>query len=322
MGSIMTTIRGMDFRGFDLNLLVSLRTLLEERHVTRAAERLDVSQPAMSASLARLRALLGDQLLVRGPHGLSMTPRAEALLKQLHPVMAGIEHMVAPVPGFVPVTSRRTFSVIGTDFVEYALLPALAALLSEQAPDVQLVFKGPDFRHIEARMASGELDLAIGYCPGAPDALIRKAAFTEPFVCVARRGHAAIADSPLSLETYAELQHVQVLPQDSTMYADAVDGALAALGLVRKVAVWQPSFLAVVAVVARTELIATVPARVATLMAPSLPIAAHELPIRLSPSEIALYWHPRSQDDAGHRWFRRTVGALLRREGPDDGLER
>ena len=137
----------------------------------------------MSASLARLRALLGDQLLVRGPHGLSMTPRAEALLEQLHPVMAGIEHMVAPAPGFVPATSRRTFSLIGTDFVEYALLPALAALLSEQAPDVQLVFKGPDFRHIEARMASGELNLAIGYCPGAPDALIRKAAFTEPFLC-------------------------------------------------------------------------------------------------------------------------------------------
>ncbi len=310
----MAIIGVMDFRGFDLNLLVSLQVLLEERHVTRAAERLDISQPAMSACLARLRASIGDQLLVRGPHGLAMTPRAEALLEQLRPVMAGIELMVAPSSGFVGTTSHRTFSLIGTDFVEYVLLPSLAAALAEQAPGVQLMFKGPDFRNIEARLASGELDLAIGYCPAAPDALIRKVAFSEPFVCVARRGHAAIADSPLSLETYAELQHAQVLPQDSAMYADAIDGALARLGLVRKITVWQPSFLAISAVVARTQLIATVPARVAALMARSLPIETHPLPLTLPASEIALYWHPRCKDDAGHAWFRDLVAALLRKE--------
>ena len=302
----------MDFRGFDLNLLVSLQALLEERHVTRAAERLDISQPAMSAALARLRALLGDQLLVRGPQGLALTPRAEALGAQLRPVMGGIEQMVASAPGFVPTSSRRTFSLIGTDFVEYVLLPPLAARLSRDAPGVQITFKGPDFRHIEQRMADGELDLAIGYCPAAPDPLIRKAAFTEPFVCVARRGHPAVADGFLSLDTYAELGHAQVLPQDSTMYADAVDGALAAVGLVRKVAVWQPSFLAVVAVVARTELIATVPSRVAALMASSLPVAIHPLPLELPPSEVGLYWHPRCKDDAGHGWFRQLVWQLLR----------
>ncbi len=308
----MATIRRMDFRGFDLNLLVSLQVLLEERHVTRAAERLDISQPAMSAALARLRALLGDQLLVRGPQGLALTPRAEELAAQLRPVMGGIERMVAPAPGFVPASSRRTFSLIGTDFVEYVLLPALAARLARDAPGVQVMFKGPDFRHIEQRMASGELDLAIGYCPAAPDPLIRRAAFTEPFVCVARRAHPAVADGVLSLDAYAELGHAQVLPQDSTMYADAVDGALAAAGLVRRVVVWQPSFLAVVAVVARTELIATVPSRVAALMAPSLPIAIHPLPLALPPSEVGLYWHPRCRDDAGHVWFRQLVWQLLR----------
>ncbi len=312
----MASIRRMDFRGFDLNLLVSLQVLLEERHVTRAAERLDISQPAMSAALARLRALLGDQLLVRGPQGLALTPRAEALAGQLRPVMGGIERMVAPLPGFVPASSRRSFSLIGTDFVEYVLLPALAARLSRDAPGVQLMFRGPDFRHIEERLAGGDLDLAIGHCPAAPDPLIRKAAFTEPFVCVARRGHPAISDGSLSLDTYAELHHAQVLPQDSTMYADAVDGALAAAGLVRKVAVWQPSFLAVVAVVARTELIATVPSRVATLMVSSLPVVIHPLPLALPPSEVALYWHPRCRDDAGHGWFRQLVWQLLR----DDAL--
>jgi len=96
----------MDFRGFDLNLLVSLQALLDERHVTRAAERLDISQPAMSAGLARLRALLGDQILVRGPQGLALTPRAAALAMQLRPVMVGIEKMIAPTDDFVPRRAR------------------------------------------------------------------------------------------------------------------------------------------------------------------------------------------------------------------------
>jgi len=111
-------------------------------------------------------------------------------------------------------------------------MPALAGRLSHDAPGVQLFSKGPDFRHIEERMASGELDLAIGHCPAAPNSLIRRAAFTEPFVCVARYDHPAMVDAPLSLETSAVLRHVQVLPQDSPMYADAVDAALADAGLV------------------------------------------------------------------------------------------
>ena len=117
----------MDYNGLDLNLLVCLRALLTERHVTRAAEKLGISQPAMSASLARLRALLGDQLLVRSPKGLALTSRAETLLDRLDEVMRLVSEMMALPSEFEPETSRRTFTLIGTDFVEWMLLPPLEA---------------------------------------------------------------------------------------------------------------------------------------------------------------------------------------------------
>jgi DNA-binding transcriptional LysR family regulator len=108
----------MDYNGLDLNLLVPLRALLIERHVTRAAEKLGISQPAMSASLARLRELFSDKLLVRGPNGLTLTPRAEEMLAQLDHLMAVIERLTAVPSHFDPATCRRTFTLIGTDFVE------------------------------------------------------------------------------------------------------------------------------------------------------------------------------------------------------------
>jgi DNA-binding transcriptional LysR family regulator len=309
---LMVVIDAMDFRGVDLNLLVSLRVLLVERHVTRSAERLGITQPATSASLARLRTLFRDQLLVRGPKGLVLTPRAEQLLEQINHVMADIEQMIAPPAEFVAETSQRTFTLIGTDFVELILLPSLMAAVATEAPNLQVLFRTPDPKNIEGMMASGELDLAVGYLPEAPEELIKRTVFREPFVCVARRGHPLLHDGTLPLDRYVELQHVQVLPRDGAMYGVAIDTALVALGLVRKVALWEPSFLAVASVVAETDLISTVPTRVATHVAQGLPITIYDLPLPLPGPDFAIYWHPRSQDDSGHKWLRERVTALLR----------
>jgi DNA-binding transcriptional LysR family regulator len=308
----MVVIDAMDFRGVDLNLLVSLRVLLVERHVTRSADRLGITQPAMSASLARLRTLFRDQLLVRGPKGLVLTPRAEQLLGQTNQVMAVIEQMIAPPAEFVAETSERIFTLIGTDFVEFILLPPLMAALATEAPNLQVLFRTPDPKNIEGMMASGELDLAVGYLPEAPEELIKRTVFREPFVCVARRGHPLLHDGTLPLDRYVELRHVQVFPRDGEMYAVAIDTALVAMGLTRKVALWEPSFLAVASVVAETDLISTVPKRVATHVAQGLPITIYDLPLPLPGPDFAIYWHPRSQDDAGHKWLRERVADLLR----------
>jgi len=308
----MLTIDPMDYRGLDLNLLVSLEVLLTERHVTRSAEKLGITQPAMSASLARLRTLFGDQLLVRSPHGLARTPRAELLLGQVGQLMVIVERITALPAEFDSRTSRRTFTLIGTDFVEFILLPPLMAVLAQDAPLLEIVFKGPDPKSIEAAMAAGTLDLAIGYLPDAPDGLIKTTLFREPFVCIARRGHPSLADGDLSLDRYVEMQHVQALMRDGTMYAAAIDEALATRGLDRKVSLWQPSFLAVASVAARTDLVGTVPERVATHAAGHLPLKVYKVPLPLPPPEFALYWHQRNRDDPGHRWLRDRIAGLLR----------
>jgi DNA-binding transcriptional LysR family regulator len=163
----------MNYRGLDLNHLVSLQVLLKERHVTRSAEQLGITQPAMSASLARLRTLFGDQLLVRSPRGLTRTPRAEQLHEQLGRMMAIVEQITSIPDEFEPLTSQRRFALIGTDFVEVLLLPQLMATLAREAPSIEINFKGPDPKSIESAMATGSLDMAIGYLPEAPEALIR-----------------------------------------------------------------------------------------------------------------------------------------------------
>ena len=311
----MLIIDAMDFRGVDLNLLVCLRVLLTERHVTRSAEKLGITQPAMSASLARLRALFHDQLLVRGPKGLMLTPRAKQVLEQLNQVMAGIEQLVVVPAGFVAETSQRTFNLVCSDFIELILLPSLMAALASEAPNLQIVFRAPWAPTVSAaadRKASGEVDLGVGYMPDAPKELIKRTVFHDSLVCVARRGHPLVGDGNLSLDRYIELRHVQVLPGGGPMYAGPIDTALAAMGLVRKVALWEPTFLVSAHVVARTDLISTVPRRLAAHVAQALPIAIYDLPLPLPELEFAMFWHARSQDDPGHKWLRERVAALLR----------
>lgn len=280
----------VDLRSIDLNLLLSLRVLLTQRHVTRSAEKLGITQPAMSASLARSRTLFRDKLLVRGPQGLVLTPRGEQILEQLNKIMEVTEKLIA-VPGeFTPETCNRTFALMGNDFVEHILLPSLMTTIAAEAPSLQIVFKSPAPRECEATMANGELDLVVGYLPDPPDEVIRRTVFREAFVCVARRGHPLLHGENLSLEHYAELQHVQVLPRDNTMYGDAIDTALAAIGLVRKVVLWEPSFLAVGNVVAGTDLISTVPRRVADHFIQGLPIVTYDLPLPFTAPDFAIYW--------------------------------
>lgn len=307
----MVIIDPVDLRGVDLNLLVSLRVLLTHRHVTRSAEKLGVTQPAMSASLARSRTLFGDKLLVRGPAGLVLTPRGQQILDQLNQIMEVTEKLIALPEEFTPEICHRTFALMGSDFVEFILLPSLMATLASEGPNLQILYKSPDRRNLEAMLANGELDLVVGYVPDPPKELIRRTLFHEPFVCVARRGHPLLQDQPLKVEHYVELQHVQVLARDATMYGDDIERAIAAIGLVRKVALWQPTFLAVGNVVAQTNLISTVPRRIADYLAKVLPIVVYDPPLALPAPDFTLYWHARSQDDPGHKWLRGKIAALL-----------
>lgn len=312
IASFMVIIDAMDIRKVDLNLLAALRVLLNERHVTHAAEKLGITQPAMSASLARARLLFGDQLLVRGPKGLTPTDRGLRLIEQLDQVFEVIEDMIVLAPGFAPETTQRTFTLIGSDMIEGVLLPPLMADLAKSAPLVQIVFRPPNPKNLEMLLSEGEVDLAIGYLPDAPLRLMRSIVFHDPFACIARQGHPQLPADHFPLDRFVELQHVQVLPRDATMYAAPIDAALGAQGLVRSIALWHPSFQVVAAIVATTDLIATLPRRLALRAAEQYPIAVYDPPIQLPAADFALFWHARSQEDSGHKWLRAKVAVLLR----------
>ncbi|MFM0504967.1 LysR family transcriptional regulator [Paraburkholderia caffeinilytica] len=293
----------MKLRNVDLNLLVTLRELLVERHVTRTADKLGITQPAMSAALARMRLLFDDPLLVRTSRGMILTQKAEQLLGQLDRALLDIENMLESPLDFDPATSRRTFTVIGTDFVEQFLLPALVVELARKAPAVNIVFKSPVSR-MEALMSDGDIDLAIGFIPSAAQQLRTRVMIEDRYVCIARENHPSIRSDSISLDLYAELRHVQVFPFDANMYSTPIDMALHERGLVRHVELRQPSFVPLLSVVAFTDLIATVPARLASFGARTLPIKVYEPPLQLPKIVLSLYWHMRSHADEGHRWLR------------------
>jgi len=306
----MGTITVMDLRQADLNLLVCLQALLKERHVTRAAEHLGVTQPAMSAALARLRALFRDELLVRGPRGMTLTARAEVLGPELDVIMARIKTIIAVPPVFVASESQRTFTLIGSDFIEHMVLPKIARTLTMGAPSLQLNFRPPNPRNLEMLLNDGEVDLAIGYLPDISPHLLTKALFEDRFVCIARRDHPDVRGE-ITLEAFVRLSHVQVLPRDATMYAAPIDEALSQLSLVRRISLWQPSFVPAGKVVAETDLVSTVPRRLAEALATMFPITLHEPPLRLPDMVFSMFWHPRSQHDAGHKWLRDVIAGLF-----------
>src|SRR3979490_398039 len=274
---------------------------------TRSAERLGITQPAMSASLARLRTLFDDQLLVRGVGGLAPTVRAQQLMDQLDQFVVMIEQMVALPTEFDPGTSRRTFTVIGTDFIETLLLPSMMADLAIEAPNLQIVFRPPDPKNLETLMSEGEVDLAVAYLPDAPKGLITSVAFRERFACIARRDHPQLSTDHLPPDLFVDLQHVQVLPRNLPMYGMPIDAALGALGFVRRVALWHPSFQPLPAIVANTNLVATLPRRLAMHAAQTLPIVVYDPPVPLPTVDFSLYWHARSHEDSGHKWLRAKV---------------
>ncbi len=301
----------MDIRSLDLTQLIYLGVLLQEKHVTRAAQKLGISQPALSATLARLRGLFRDELLVRTPRGMALTPRAEAIADTLGEILHSLERLVAVDADFDPATSQRTFSLIGSDLIEWLGLPILMARLAEAAPNLQIAYRPSNPKNLETVLASGEIDLAIGFVPDISERLMKATIFTDAFACIARRGHPLI-DGGLSLEQFGRVGHVQVLPRDATMYSAPVDEALTAFDIVRVVKLWQPSFLAIPHVVAATDLISTLPRRLAIRFARDLDLQVMGPPIDLPEIPFSIYWHPRNQKEPAHVWLRDFVTSCFR----------
>jgi DNA-binding transcriptional LysR family regulator len=290
----------------DLDLLVLFDALATERHMTRAAAKVGLSQPAMSRALGRMRALFGDPLLVRSARGMLLTPRGEELVPSVRRVLAEATALVRRLD-FAPRDLARTFAVGTTDYVEACLLPKLTVHLAREAPGVDVVTRavGPSaFDDLE----SGRLDLVILPQRNIPPGLKAQHLFEDTFLCAVRRGHPTVKRK-LSLEAFLALRHVQIAPSGAP--GGPVDDALAARGLARRVAVRTQSFLAGPLLVARTDFVITAPRAVIEPLAEPLGLRTFTLPLDVSGFRIAAAWHPRAHDDAAHRWFRGVVKGRL-----------
>jgi len=290
----------------DLNLLVVLAALLEERHVTRAASRVGLSQSATSHALSRLRELYRDPLLVRSGRRLDLTPRAVELPPQLTRGLAELGGTLSGARAFEPLTARRSFSVGMADYVQALLLPPLLRLLTTHAPHVDIAISG--FPNLVERLDDGSTDLAVLVGSELPKGLSSRKLFTDGFTCMVRKGHPQVRGTRLSMARYLSLSHVLVSP--SGQGASYVDTELERRGLTRRIALRVSSFLIAPKVVTESDLVSTGPSRLLRVLAQRYPIRLLAPPLRLPRFDLYLVWHSRLDHDPAHAWLRQQFSQV------------
>jgi len=297
----IVSMREANLRGVDLNLLPVLAALLAERSVTRAGMAAGLSQPAMSRALARLRALLGDPLLVQG----RLTPRAEALAAPLGAALATVGGLLQP-DGFEPGRARGTVRLGASDVQSVSMLPRLMPLLSAQAPGLELVVENLAESGF-GRLRDGRLDLAFTVAGGwSGTGLRQQVLFAETFLSMLRCGHPAAQD--WTVARFASLDHVLVSPQGGG--PGPVDEVLEAVGLRRRVALRVPHFFAAFGVVAATDMVVTLPAALARREAARHRLILLEPPLPVPGFEVLMLWGEVLDAEPRHRWLRRLVAGV------------
>lgn len=303
----------MDIRSVDLNLLVALDVLLAERNVTRAAARLNLSQSAMSAALARLRTLFNDPLLLRTAGGMLPTSRGEELAAPVKQVLEEIERLVQPSDGFDPATAKATFTIAASDYVQWAILPQLVDYLQQNAPQVGLEVQPSDYAGIGRQLESGDVDLVVINAANAPSAGRSRPLYTDRFIVVARRDHPQLKRGMLTVDDFCAVDHVLVA-RHGHIFAGAaqIDDALAALDRKRRVRLSVPHFLLVPELVARSDMIAVLPERLARSFADRL--QTFDLPLDVPHLTFAAVWHERTHRNPAQAWLRQALADLM--QGP------
>ncbi|MBQ1764833.1 MAG: LysR family transcriptional regulator [Aquincola sp.] len=298
----------MDFHGIDLNLLVAFDALMAERNVTRAAARVGVSQPAMSAALARLRTLLGDPLFLRGAGGLLPTQRARDLGEPLSQALAQIKAtLVGPVE-FVPHKASLVFNLGLQDYPTFVLLPALMEALAAQAPGIALNVRAFNDRDQAVDLLdAGAIDAAVGVLPTQADGrILTRPVLQDEFVTILARDHPA-ARRGMSMKCFLSLTHVLVSPEGDRH--GIVDQTLAQDGKVRKLGLTVPQMFAVPGVVARTRMTATLLKRFALASEAAGQLLLFPPPLALPPIGFHLTWHRRNDGSAAQVWLRDLIAS-------------
>ncbi len=282
--------------------------------VTRTAERLGQSQPAVSIALARLRREFNDPLFVRTSQGMAATPRADALITRVREVLEDLRSLSQAEPSFQAATAERSFRIFMTDASHVTLLPRLFSHVRALAPGVQLEAAtiGP---HMADAMQSGSADLALGLIPGLEAGFYQQALFDQDWVCLVNPRHPRL-NLALDVAAYARESHVGIVSGTGQLL---LESTLKQLGLDRLVALRLPGFLGLPAILSTTDLVATLPRHIGETLAASAGLQVLPCPLPIPQFTVKQHWHARYHHDPANRWLRQTVATLFKRSGSNQG---
>jgi DNA-binding transcriptional LysR family regulator len=297
----------MNWNSFDLNLLVVFDAIMHAKTLTRAGQRLGMSQPAVSHALARLRHILKDDLFVRTPEGMLPTPRAE---RMAGPVRAALQELQVTVGSdeFDPLQASRSFTIAANNYGSRAVIPGLIRRVAKLAPSVVLDVRPSGTLHVLDQLDSGGVELALSTLTDGGDRFKCVGLMEDEYVAIFASGHPVAAEVDLSIERFAALQHVTVTSSgDDTHF---IDDALAEHGLTRFVSSMVPLHSLILMLIG-SEAVAVVPRRVAADLVVICPLAMRPLPFPSPRVGLSMIWHRRLDNDPAHRWLRGTVRAAV-----------
>ncbi len=304
----------MNINRVDLNLLVYLDALLRERNVTQAANQLNLSQPAMSNGLRRLRELFDDPLLVRTSDGMTPTERALELEPVVREVLSSIERAVQPRSAFDPQGAQRVFRIMASDYAESTLLPSVLAKLRNLAPGITLDIMTPsDVSFLDVER--GKVDMVINRFDSMPQSFHQIHLWSDSFSCLLSPENPVLAD--FTLEAYLEANHIWVsktgmgvgvgVNPDDVQRLGWVDAALDRIGKKRQIRVFTRHYQAAMTLAEQNDLIVTLPTRAAQLKRDNPRVVLREPPLEIPPLELKMAWSPLLQHNPANRWIRKLI---------------
>jgi DNA-binding transcriptional LysR family regulator len=298
----------MELHELDLNLLVVFNHLLVERNVSRVAERLGISQPAVSNSLAKLRKQFGDELFLRTPRGMEPTPFADQLAESVSYALGMIHSGVNQRTSFDPASATQAFTIGMTDIGEIYFLPTLLDRLRREAPGVTLSTVRNTAINLRDELEAGKVDLAIGLLPQLKAGFFQRRLFTQPYVCLMRQGH-RLARRKMSLAEFSAAEHLVVISAGTGH--GKVDDVLQRSGVQRHVRLTVPHYVGVGHILQGSDLIATVPERLADRLTEPFGLAKTPHPAKLPDVAINVFWHAKFHRAPANRWLRGVVFELF-----------
>ena len=288
----------------DLNLLVVLDAVLAEQNVTRASQRLGMTQPATSHALSRLRAMFDDPLLTRTTSGMKPTPLALEMVGSIRSILDQIEMVLSSSVTFDPLVSEREFTIGLSEHAALVILPKLASHLQEISSSIRLTIEQASHREAMDMIESGKVELAIGHFSVIPNHLKQVLLYEEEFLCAGRIAHPALAPE-LSLDAYLDLKHVRVSSQWAA--EGYIDDLLIKSGMQRNINVTVNNYFIVPLVLQNTNAIATEPASFVKIFPKIFDLEIRKPPFDIPPIPVVQVWHERFSGDVGHAWLRKTI---------------